>query len=62
MRFKKYDLVTEGTDETKRGTVADVRIPENDAFGSADPVILVAWHNRPAEWIRAHYLYPYRPR
>jgi hypothetical protein len=66
MRFKKFDLVTEGTDDTKVGTVAEVmdmhKSCPGDAFGDADPFILVCWHNRPAEWIRAHYLYSYAPR
>ncbi|MES2030892.1 MAG: hypothetical protein V4477_17055 [Pseudomonadota bacterium] len=52
MRFKKYDLVTEGTDDAKRGTIAAVK-DEHEA----DPLYLVAFHNRPAEWIRGHYLY-----
>lgn len=52
-RFKKYDLVTEGTDDKKVGTVAAIKDERE-----ADPLILVTWHSRPAEWIRSHYLYP----
>lgn len=57
MGFKKYDIVTEGTDESKMGTVADVKDERE-----ANPLYLVAWHNRPAEWIRGEYLYSYQPR
>lgn len=52
MHLNKYNIVTEGTDDRKRGTVAAVK-EENEA----NPLYLIAWHNRPAEWIRAQYLY-----
>lgn len=52
MRFKKYDIVTAGTDDNWRGTIADVK-DEHEA----DPLYLVAFHKHPAEWIRGHYLY-----
>ena len=52
MKFNKYDLVTEGTDDRKVGTIAAV---EDET--EANPRYLVTWHNRPAEWVRSEYLY-----
>ncbi len=63
--FQKFDLVTEGTNDRKIGTVAAVREAKE-----ANPLYLVTWHKRAdrkyptpsAEWIRAEYLYRYTPR
>lgn len=54
MRFNKYDIVTEGTDDRKVGTIA-ARHHEDEH--EANPRYLVTWHNRPAEWVRSEYLY-----
>jgi hypothetical protein len=70
MQFKKFDLVTEGSDDWYNPKIGTIACQHEDDAGEANPRYLVTWHKRAdrkypepsCKWVRSEYLYRFSPR